>query len=244
MYKEILPPETLRSFIECYWIRSSSSSNELKSDRVLPDGCIDFVFNFETNPIGSLVGTMTTPLEVETSNAIDYLGVRFLPAKARSFVRFQASEITDRIVPISDFTGSKGRILAEKLKENPQERIHTLNNELEKWIHDGNYYPGQVDFAVNRISQTQGSIRIERICESLGISRQYLSRIFRESIGISPKQFSRVVRFQALIRKMRRSTMIVWADEAAILGYYDQAHLISDFREFSGISPQKFLCDR
>ena len=248
MYREIIPSERLRPFIECYWVRSADHSDEIKLHRVLPDGCVDFVFNFEAfanSYNGFVVGTMTTPILVESPGLVDFLGVRFRPGKVCSFVNLHASEITDLMIPINDAVGQKGNILTQKLVEikNVDDRIRVLNVDLEHWLQAENDIQARVDFAVSRIIKSDGSVQIEEICDSLGISRQYLARLFQASIGITPKQFSRVVRFQALLRKIQRSNTIAWADEAAVLGYYDQAHLISDFREFSGMTPQKYLCE-
>jgi AraC-like DNA-binding protein len=230
-YIEIFPENHLRPFIECYWMQSDNLSPHI----VLPDGCIDIVFN---EGAGFVVGTMTTPLIVESAR--DFIGIRFKSAKASMFLNFDASELTDQKTDLRNIAHRDGSLLVEKLFEAKDltEKIKLLNRNLSSWFrHKSNH---NVDYVINKIMETQGNVSINSVCRSLDLSRQHLARLFQEYVGIRPKQFARVIRFQALLKNVREIPKINWADEAAMLGYYDQAHLISDFREFSGTSPEKF----
>jgi AraC-like DNA-binding protein len=230
-YAEILPDKNLRPFIECYWIHS----NDLSPHIVLPDGCIDIVFN---DAAGSVVGTMTTPLIVQPSG--DFVGVRFRSGKASMFFDFDASELTDQKTELQNIAGRDGSILIEKLfdAQDLSRKIEILNANLSSWF--TNKSNEKVDYVIQKIIQSQGNISINWICRSLDLSRQHLARLFQEYVGIRPKQFARVIRFQALLKNVRQTQKVNWANEAAMLGYYDQAHLITDFRQFSGTSPEKF----
>jgi AraC-like DNA-binding protein len=230
-YAEILPDKNLRPFIECYWIHSDDLSPHI----VLPDGCIDIVFN---DAAGSVVGTMTTPLIVQPSG--DFVGVRFRSGKASMFFDFDASELTDQKTELQNIAGRDGSILIEKLfdVQDLSRKIEILNANLSSWF---TYKSNEkVDYVIQKIIQSQGNISINWICRSLDLSRQHLARLFQEYVGIRPKQFARVIRFQALLKNVRQTQKVNWANEAAMLGYYDQAHLITDFRQFSGTSPEKF----
>jgi AraC-like DNA-binding protein len=230
-YAEILPDKNLRPFIECYWIHSDDLSPHI----VLPDGCIDIVFN---DAAGSVVGTMTTPLLVQPSG--DFVGVRFRSGKASMFFDFDASELTDQKTELQNIAGRDGSILIEKLfdAQDLSRKIEILNANLSSWF--TNKSNEKVDYVIQKIIQSQGNISINSICRSLDLSRQHLARLFQEYVGIRPKQFARVIRFQALLKNVRQTQKVNWANEAAMLGYYDQAHLITDFRQFSGTSPEKF----
>lgn len=230
-YAEILPDNNLRPFIECYWVHS----NDLSPHIVLPDGCIDIVFN---DAAGSVVGTMTTPLIVQPSG--DFFGVRIRSGKASMFLNFDASELTDQKTDLQNIAGPDGSILIEKVfdAKGIAEKVKLLNASLSSWFRDK--CNERVDYVIQKIIESQGNISINSICHSLDLSRQHLARLFQEYVGIRPKQFARVIRFQALLKNVRQSRNVNWADEAAMLGYYDQAHLITDFRQFSGTSPEKF----
>jgi AraC-like DNA-binding protein len=236
-YIEILPGKNLVPFIECFWVRTPNDSSH---HIVLPDGCIDIVFKFDDNDQaeGLVVGTMTTPLRVEASG--NFVGVRFKPGKSSMFLIFGASELTDKTTELRNIAGPQGSNLVEQLSNSGDisNQIKILNTSLTAWLRHNNN--DRVDYVIQKIMGSQGNISINSICSSLGLSRQHLARLFQEYVGIGPKQFARVIRFQSLLKNVRENPRINWADEAVMLGYYDQAHLISDFRQFSGTSPERF----
>lgn len=234
-YFEILPENHLRPFIECYWMQS----NNLSPHVVLPDGCIDIVFY---EGAGFVVGTMTRPIIVEPTG--DFVGVRFKSGKASTFLNLDASELTDQKTELRNVAHRDGSLLVEKLfdAEDLTEKINLLNGNFSSWFRQKSN--DNVDCVIQKIMESQGNVSIDSICHSLDLSRQHLARLFQEYVGIRPKQFARVIRFQTLLKNVRQSPKINWADEAAMLGYYDQAHLISDFRQFSGTSPEKFTAIR
>jgi AraC-like DNA-binding protein len=182
---------------------------------------------------------MTKPIIVEPAG--NFIGVRFKSGKALMFLNFDASELTDQKTELRNIAGQNGSMLIEKLFDarDFSETVRALNATLSLWFtHKSNK---TVDYVIQKIIESQGNVSIHTICHSLAMTRQHLARLFQEYVGIRPKQFARVIRFQALLKNVDRSPNVNWADEAATLGYYDQAHLISDFRQFSGTSPEKFI---
>lgn len=85
-------------------------------------------------------------------------------------------------------------------------------------------------------------VGIGRLAALCGVERRTLERLFRDSVGFSPKRLCRIVRFQRVLREVRLRPQ-AWVDIAVRCGYFDQAHLIRDFRELSGDSPAVFLRD-
>src|SRR5208282_2414018 len=97
-----------------------------------------------------------------------------------------------------------------------------------------------ISYAVREIERSSGLISVRSVADGVGWSTRQLQRRFKESVGISPKLFGRMQRFQRVFRAMESSASN-WIDTAVRCGYYDQAHLIRDFREFSGRSPTTLL---
>jgi transcriptional regulator GlxA family with amidase domain len=93
-----------------------------------------------------------------------------------------------------------------------------------------------VDWAVGQILSSQGTAAVSDLCAGLGLSGRHLTRRFEEQVGTGPKLLSRIVRFQRALR-MSADARAPWALIAAECGYFDQAHLVRDFREFSGRTP-------
>jgi AraC-like DNA-binding protein len=83
---------------------------------------------------------------------------------------------------------------------------------------------------------TSGSVY--SVAAELGVSERHLRRVFRETVGVSPKTFARVARFHRALDAAREDARAGWAGIAAAAGYYDQAHLIAEFRAIAGVTPR------
>jgi AraC-like DNA-binding protein len=227
--------------------------------RVLPDGCVDIVFNLGdtwSGPAtangragfrgGAVVGTMTAPLLVQPGRCEEFLGVRFRPGRALAFLRASAHEFTDTWVRLEDVWGREGRALEERLAALPHiaQRVALLEREFLARLRNAAASDPRVDAAVDLILRRGGAVTGLEACRCTGLTRQHLARCFQQYVGIGPKRFCRVVRFQSLLGRLRGRRPVHWAALAADSGYFDQAHLIADFRQFTGLSPQHFLSTR
>jgi AraC-like DNA-binding protein len=94
------------------------------------------------------------------------------------------------------------------------------------------------------ILRERGRLKIERLADAAGVSRQHLTRSFREAVGVTPKLFARLARFQAGLAYAGCGTPVDWAQAALELGYADQSHMIAEFREFSSLTPETLARQR
>ena len=256
-YREYLPSEKLRPFVECLWTRDSvvarepsggSPSPELQPvHRVLPDGCIDVVLGFSgqaDEPESAVaVGTMTRALVLDAGTSPEsFVGVRFRPGKASAFLSVPASELTDLRVPIDELWLDAAEVRdALAVSADAVERVRALERVLAARVspaavaaHD------DVDEAIRRIVEAGGSLGITRLAPALGVTRQHLARRFSQLVGVSPKTFARVVRLGRVVERARAVPAgegINWSALALELGYYDQSHLVDEFRELTGVTP-------
>jgi len=260
----------LQPYVECYWTGTPEPgvSKDKSTHRVLPDGCIDIVVEFDQcegeegglilpsfagfagfpgfPDKASMVGTMSRPLIVNSARRNSFLGARFKPGKAISILGGSAGELTDQSIPLGEiWNHSVGRDFVDELTDQRSiaakvklvERV--LLDKLVCKRDDDPYIGALVDHIVGK----RGAVSIEALSEFAGISRQHIARKFDRYVGISPKLFSRIMRFQDLMNTIRAAHNIDWASIALDLGYYDQAHMISDFKEFSGQTPGSFLIE-
>jgi AraC-like DNA-binding protein len=221
MIHEVAPSRELAEYVDAYWWSDAESSGTM---RILPDGCADVVFDKEG---AFVVGAMTRPLRIDAAETIGAFGIRFKPGRAAIALRTPLTLLTDARVPLRDVTKSFPTI----------DRLETVEDALRAILADVKSDP-RVDAAVDAIIRSGGRAAIESIAEASGVSRQHLARAFAHHVGVSPKTFARVMRFRRAIELGKRQQ---WADVAAELGYFDQSHLIADFREFAGETPVPFF---
>lgn len=223
-YAEIAPSAQLRPWIECFWTRIEEARPD-QQHRIVPDGCADFVFDLNEGD-AIAVGAMTRPLLIDGASNHNFFGVRFRPGRAAAFLRVPLAEITDARVSLGDLW----RDVPERID------VATLESALLRRLVPER--DPRVDAAIARIATT--NTRIDAIARDIGISRQHLARQFQHHVGVSPKTFARVMRFRRLLESLPREREIDWAGLAAGHGYYDQSHLIDEFRELAGTTPGEY----
>ena len=253
-YREYHPSDRLRPFVECFWTRDSVAREPLGGGvstqpvhRVLPDGCIDVVLGFSgqaDEPESAMaVGTMTRALVLDAGTSPEcFVGVRFRPGKASAFLTVPASELTDLRVPIEELWLDAVEVRdALAVSAGAMERVRALERVLSARVSPGVVAAQHdVDEAIRRIVEAGGSLGITRLAPALGVTRQHLARRFAQLVGVSPKTFARVVRLGRAIERARvvpAGEAINWSALALELGYYDQAHLVDEFRELTGVTP-------
>ena len=249
-YLEFRPHPTLEKYVECFWSMSILHSPEnSKPHRVLPDGCIDIIFDFSDpgNPTTYAVGTMSRPIIVSNTERLEMLGIRFHPGAIRVFVNLVASEFTDTETDLESFWGSEAKILWERLAHLNHNAARILLLEsyfLTKISLAPNSLDPYVQYSVKLIRSKLGTFKVRALESGTGLSIRQLERKFERDIGLSPKSFARVTRFQNIVRLVHRSSRLDWNSIAFEAGYSDQSHLIRDFKSFSGLTPSQFTAPR
>ena len=239
MYIEFKTIKSLTPFIECIWtseiLPAEADSNP---QRILPDGCADLIFDLtKGRECAYWVGTMTKSLVIEKSESKKLIGIRFNPGGARSILGKPLSEITDQRITF-DQTNS---FLLDSIVSQTMVNFTMIQNWLMKNIQAEK--PLIVIQKINQmIREANGDVSVSEVSETLGLSRQYINRIMREHVGVDLKTFQRVIRMRLLTSRLGPTERkeIDWATIAQEYGFYDQSHLIHDFKEIVGLSPLQF----
>lgn len=251
-YFEVEPSAPLRRWVRCLWVNSGVvPTGDRSTQRILPDGCADIIVDLGDAPAGGpgerayAVGTMTRPLRVERIGRVDYLGVRFRPGRAQAFLGIGTDEITDRRVALRDLFGADAARWEERIAgaADARGRVTALQELLVQRLRKGGgLTPSRlVDAAVERLEGSGGGTSVTTMADAWGVSRQHLTRIFRRRVGVPPKLFARVVRFRAALERARERDDRDWVRIAQESGYYDQSHLIADFRKLAGATPTEIV---
>jgi AraC-like DNA-binding protein len=195
---------------------------------------------------GKVIGAMSGVGPEPGRELPEIVGVYFQPAQVSSFTRVAACELTDRIVALEDLWGGAALELPAQLSElDEAARIDRLESVLLGWIDDRRESGVAIDVPrlAGWVLRQRGCVTVERLADAAGVSRQRLTHVFRERVGISPKLYCRIARFQSALAYVRRGRNADWARAAAETGYADQSHMIAAFREFSGLTPRRLATE-
>jgi AraC-like DNA-binding protein len=253
-YLSIAPTPPLAEFIERFWYSSDAPVHQ--KVRIVPNGTMELVFNLDEDELGIydtdqprrcesfsgavLSGAYARPLFVDSREHV--MGVHFKPGGAFRFLGVPAGELADTHVDLEVLWGRPAQVLREQLcaAANPARRFRVLERalvaRLEKTLEEHRAVRAALDIFGSRHCGT-GEARTRDLAAHLGLSQRHFIKVFSDQVGVTPKLFGRVQRFQRALDLMRRSSTPDWADVAVACGYFDQSHLIHDFRTFSGLTP-------
>jgi AraC-like DNA-binding protein len=253
-YVETLPGAALRSRIRCYWFLTGTETTTPPAP-ALPDGSPELVLNFGdpiearspdgasvTQPRATFVGQITGPFVVVPVGRLDVMGVRFEAHGASGWVD-QAEWLRDRWIDAAAIRTLRTDRLLEQLAESRSvtERALVLDRYFGAILPNGSRRSDRpVERAVALIRRSGGATPLDRVMATLDVSARQLQRAFAAEAGLSPKLFLRICRFQRVFAAWQRSPGN-WARTAVECGYYDQSHLVRDFRQFSGGAPAQFI---
>ena len=195
---------------------------------------------------GRVIGAVSRADQV-SAECPAMIGVYFHAAQVPSFTLVPAYELTDRIVALADLWGRAASELSVQLAEMDEAaRVDCLESVLLRRIGNGPSSSSAVNVPdlTASVVQWRGRVTTEHLANKAGVSRQQLARLFRDRLGISPKLYCRLARFQSGLAYAGLGKGVDWAQVALELGYTDQSHMIAEFREFSGLTPQMLATQR
>jgi AraC-like DNA-binding protein len=191
-------------------------------------------------------GLFAGPVTIDSFGRSDCLQIDFTPLGAHRFFGLPMTELTDRMAGLDDVLGQAGMGLREQLADEPdwQGRFDLIETFVSARLAAAPAPAGEVQWAFDRIAATSGRARISSLAKEIGWSRKHLGRRFAAAVGLGPKSVARIIRFNRALALSRVGGNGGWAGIAADCGYADQAHLVREFREFSGTSPSALGADR
>jgi AraC-like DNA-binding protein len=223
--------------------------------REMPSGNVVLIINFgadwligdaaapdRLDRFSSFTGGVSDRYAISESTGAAYcMQVNFTPIGAARYFRSSGRELSSRVFGLSDVAASAGDRLVERLHDAPDwpHRFALLEAELIARL--GPDLPETLPaFVWSRIVSTAGAVGISELAAECGVSRKHLTTSFRDTIGLAPKPFARICRFQRSAQIMSRPATPAWSALALDCGYYDQSHFNRDFRYFSGYTPSEF----
>jgi AraC-like DNA-binding protein len=253
-YVEHDPGPALRGRARFWRLTGASSAGEAAFEPVLPDGCVELIVHLgdpfaieheghrELQPRALLAGPGTAPVRLAPTGRVDVIGVRLEAGVAAKFIAAPMRELVDRLPELEAVAGEFARGLGEELfAPGRSERwSDVLERRLLRALERSRASRADaLAHAVARARASGGRASVAELADAVGLSTRQLERAFRERVGLGPKTFARLVRFQRALALLRRPRLTL-AAIAARCGYFDQAHLVRDFRQFAHSSPSRF----
>lgn len=259
LYRVPAPP--LCEFVELLWLQVASDSpgsavHGAAKERLLPQGTSEIVIGLSDEPLnvygnegatlagsfrgGLLCGPHSGYFVIDSSEGASVAGIHFKPGGLAAFLPVPAPEVHNRHAGVIDLWRGSGSELCERVRgaRSPDAMFASM----EAWLlslRRGRYERNPaVAFAVNEFAA--GPRSVAEVHDRTGFSARRFIDLFREEVGLTPKLFSRVQRFQDALKRINNGDLD-WAGIALDCGYFDQAHFNHDFRAFSGINPTTYV---
>jgi AraC-like DNA-binding protein len=253
-YQEQLPSADLSTVIKHFWYLEYRGG-EPQPETILPDGCPEIVFNLADRfrridaegpvlqPTALLAGQISRGITIMPTGNVRLFGVRLRPTGAFMISGIRQAELMDKLPCLDEIFGNKGKDLEDAI--NTSADVPEMASAVEDFVLSAlshrKHAADAAGTACDIIAQRKGAVPVSSLAKELGRSERSLERDFREHVGLSPKLFARIVRFQTAVRQIENATEQKMIEAALASGYFDQPHMIRDFREFAGKSPLEYF---
>jgi len=256
-YQTFQPDAELDAIISCYWTLEVPASDDHQKQRIVPDGTIEMAFilgddikryvsddEFIIQPRAMVLGQITTPFFIEPLGYVNTFAIRFYPHSFASLTSTPIKNLVNTETPLAELFGEKtADDLTQAIvqaKDTPS-RIAVTEAFLKSKLNEQQVVDNIIQTTIDALIASSGNTPIAAITKQDPAQRRRLERKFQQQVGISPKQLGKVIRLQQALTMLLNNKDDKLMDIAYASKYYDQAHFIRDFKEFTGVSPKEFL---
>jgi AraC-like DNA-binding protein len=255
-YHEFPVKPELSEYIQTIWaMESENDEDAYPRSLIMPDGIVEVVFYYhspffiwqdgvrEVHPEHAAVSMMRKYLEIESNGQTGFIAVRFYPWGAYHFFNKPVSSFLETTIDGVKLWGDDSRKIILELKHlvSLDQRLQSVELFLLSMLSKFQKVNREIDEAVKLIRNTKGMLSVDDVCNKTGFSKKQLERKFLPVVGTTPKIFSRVCRFLNICHHLDEQKEKSLTQLAYECGYYDQAHFINEFKEFSGFTPKDFF---
>ncbi len=248
------PAYPLSQYVDFIW-QAANSGFPPSRQRVYPNGAMALVIHLKkpavtyfidneprTIRVPLLAGPFSRSFEMDPSQSTAVIGILFHPGAARTFFPVAPHELHNVDIALRELCPAAADRLLNQLCSAPGDhaQLMVVEKYLTQQLSSATPIHPAVRYAVQQLSREGGVRGIRKLQLDTGLSHTRFIHLFREHVGLTPKLFCRVRRFNALLHQINKGVPVNWARLAADCGYFDQPHLIRDFRAFAGITPREY----
>ena len=252
-----VPPKPLADFVELFWLYEGMAGSHAR-ERLMPTGTVELVIGLQDDsgriyprdrdddPLvfrGPIVsGPHAEYFAIDSVATMRVAGIHFKPGGAFPFLGVPAGELQNRHVSLDDLWGSYADEIYARVASapTPEAKLRALESALLERLTMPLERHDAVAFALEQFARPAMRV-VSDVTARIGMSGRRFADRFRDEVGLTPKLYCRVQRFQDALRRIHGHRQVDLAGLAYACGYFDQAHFNHDFRDFSGISPSEYL---
>lgn len=254
-YQTFEPSQDLSALIKCYWTLESPKKESPEKQTIVSDACMEMIFHYGdlyrqydengysfVQPRCFVFGQLSKPLEIEPTGETGIFSVRFHPNGFSPLATMPIKEMEDTAVSLEKLFGEDGREIAQRVlsANSTSERIELVEKFILSRLTDPETVDRIVKSTVETILTANGQLSVDELSKQIKVNRRQLERKFSTAIGLSPKQLSKTIRIQTALKMLLNKQFTSLTALAYEGEYYDQAHFIKDFKEFTGLTPKQF----
>jgi AraC-like DNA-binding protein len=253
-YQTFAPTAALQPYVKYFYsLKTDGVAGEEKSFRIIADGCPgmllqdhadgSFAKDGKALPASFLFGQSTRHANIDLKGNFNAIGVYLQPNALHAIFGISAQELTDSCLDLDDLATRKAYRISEQLDDAiyADKKIELISAYLLKELAQNRAMTNQtIHYALGQILSANGQVSINVLQQQLGMPERTFERKFKEYVGISPKLFARICRFQTSLKQLQSKDFYKLSDIAYQNEYADQSHFIRSFKEFAGLSPNQY----
>ena len=254
----LLPQYPLNHFIDhLYYYAGFNPAHAI--DRFLPDGQIQLIIDFTETPkhiyhnetlkeIQScsrawFSGFRTKPITIPSGRESEMMIIQFKSGRVLPFVDSPLWVLKNMVVDAEQVLKIPILELREKVQHclSASQKLEIVATEFLRFYQNQFIDNPFIDYSIQEIHQSPNQTVLKDLSQKVGYSQKHIIKMFKDHVGVTPKEYLKVIRFQKAIQEIEANHEINWTSLALDCGFYDQSHFISDFKDFSGYKPSTYV---
>ncbi len=256
-YREIVPVPALQPYIKFIWLMDGLDANpNAVPERIFPDGCMELIFNLQKplaridgniliqQPTSFVFGQLTNAMHLLATHHYSVIAVRFMPFGLSAFTQIPSHELKGIEVGLENLWGAEGKELEDQVNTlATNDAISAIQNFFVARLKKQTHSLASISNIAGLMEAQGGNQTVKHWADYANLSERQFNRRFNNVIGISPKEYIKIIRFNKVLNLFDDNNTENLSSLAHHCGYYDQAHFIKDFKEYTGTTPTDYATD-
>ena len=253
IFKRVAPSSGLAELIECYWIVESHDPAP-RQQKIIPDGFPEIIFHYgdpyriklgrrwEPQSKSLLAGQLSKFFFLENTGVSGIIGIKLKPAALTHLFDCTMHRYTDQVVDLHEAFGNRLQAMESELRSRKSHdaMIVILDRTFMELAEAAPVAATNIDKAIDLVFDSKGMIPVADLAAAIGVGERQVERLFKKYVGLSPKLYARVIRFNYIFQLIQEGNP-VWTGIAYDSGFYDQSHFIRNFKAFTGEDPTAYI---